>query len=173
MTHFDDIPADDDTIEPPSKSQIKREMTALQKLGGQIVDLSEKLLEQMPIDGLLKTAILECRNMKHREGRRRQLQYIGKLMRSADHEAIKEAFEHIEAGGRENVQLQHQAERWRDRLISGGNEIFEELLQLYPDADRQHLRQLIRGAQKELAESKPPASARKLFRYLRDLMDVE
>ncbi len=174
MSNFNDLPpAGDEEIEPISKSQLKREMTALQELGAKIVDLSsEKLVAQLPLEGQLQTAILECRNMKHREGRRRQLQFIGKLMRSADHEAIKAAYEQIEAGGRENIQLQHQAERLRDNLIAEHNDALAVFLEMCPDADRQHLRQLIRAAQKELKESKPPASARKLFRYIRELLEA-
>lgn len=172
MSKFDDFPHDeDDEIEYVSKTQLKQEMAALQELGSKIVDLSEKLLHQIPLEGRLEEAILECRRIKSREGRRRQLQFIGKLMRQTDYEAIQQAYEKIEARGRDNVQRTHQVERWRDRLIDGGSEAMGEFLQECWNADRQHLRQLIRAAQKERSQEKPPASARKLFRYIRELMD--
>ncbi len=171
MSDFDDLPNNDDDIEFVSRTQLKREMEALQELGSKIVDLSEKLLNQIPLEGQLETAIHECRKMRHREGRRRQLQFIGKLMRAADHEAIQAAFDKVEARGRDNVQRTHQVELWRDRLINESSEAMGEFLNEFWNADRQHLRQLIRAAQKELSQEKPPASARKLFRYIREIMD--
>lgn len=171
MTDFDDNhDSDFDEELPKSKSQIKREMTALQDLGNQLVELSDSQLSQLPLDDKLLKAIVEARQMKHREGRRRQLQFIGKLMRKADHEAIAAGYQKFAEKDRHAVQRQHQVERWRDRMLAEGDAAVSEFLQTYPDTDRQQLRQLVRSALKEQQQNKPPAHARKLFRFIRDLL---
>lgn len=172
MTQFDksnDEPQD----EFKSRTAIKKEMEALQALGLQIVELSDKYLTRIPLEGKLAEAIQEARGMKHREGRRRQLQFIGKLMRDAENiEDIKLAYDRVMNIGQENNKLQQQAEQWRDRLLKGSNDALQAFVGEFPDSDIQHLRQLIRNSQKELSQQKPPASARKLFRYIREMIDA-
>ncbi|MGI9284809.1 MAG: ribosome biogenesis factor YjgA [Pseudomonadales bacterium] len=152
-----------------SKSQLKREMTALQDLGETLVKLSDRDLERVPVDENLKTEILKARSIRQREGRRRQLQYIGKLMRSIDCTPIEAALQQMAAGNRAEARQFHALEDLRDQLIANTDGALENTLQTYPNADRQHLRQLIRNAGYEQTSGKPPASARKLFRYLREL----
>jgi len=162
-----------DEPEEISRSQIKREMEALQKIGTRIVELSKEQLATIPMPDTLDVAITEARRLKSHEGKRRQLQYIGKLMRSVDIEPIEHALNLLDASSKEHATKLHQLERWRDRLIKEGDAVVGELLMKYPDADRQHIRQLIRNAKKDLTLNKPPSHSRKLFKYLRELDDAQ
>ncbi len=159
---------DDDFEEDlgPSRSQIKREMKALQDMGEEITNLSNSQLASLELEGDLMEAIQQARIMKHKEARRRQLRFIGKLLRNSDHEAIKAKLEDFEKKHHQHIQMHHAAEAWRDRLIDEGPSVVTEFLNLYPTTDVQLLRQLIRGAAKERKEKKPPANARKLFRLV-------
>ena len=170
---MNDFTSDESEHDQPAKSKtaLKKEMQELQKLGTALVELSDKQLAQIPLDPDLGQAIDLARNLKQREARRRQLQYIGKLMRSADIEAINNAYQKLLAKNKHHVQHEHQTERWRQRLLEEGNSTLNEFIQQFPEADIQHLRQLIRGAKKEQSQNKPPAQARKLFRYIRQLLD--
>lgn len=156
----------------PSKTAVKKQMTALQDLGKRIVELSAGELSTIPLEGDLQEAILTARRIKSREGLRRQLQYIGKLMRQTDTEAIEQAFTRLEDGRKDRARHFQQLEQWRDQLLEQGLEATEAVVAKYPNADRQHLRQLILQTEREKKANKPPASARKLFRYLRELDDL-
>jgi len=157
---------------PPSKSALKREMHALQELGEALVALSDGELNHIPLEGDLAEAIHTARRIKSREGLRRQLQYIGKLMRRTDTEAIAAAYQDLQNGHQQRNQQFHELEQWRDALVERGVDAMTEVLERFPDADRQHLRQLITAAGKERAAGQPPAAARKLFRYLRELAEL-
>lgn len=174
MSQFDDFPdRDDDEEYVRSKTDVKKEMAALQELGAKIVELSDKFISRIPIEGELADAIHQARGMKHREGRRRQLQFIGKLMRKAENiEDIKTAYERVISIGQEHTKIQHQTEQWRDRLLEDGNEALQTFVDEFPGCNVQLLRQLIRNTQKEQSQQKPPASARKLFRYIRELIEA-
>lgn len=167
---YDDINPDDYI---KSKSQVKREMTALQKLGEQLIDMNEKQLANIPLEESLLDAIHEIRKMPHREARRRHLQYIGRLMRETNHEEIQAAVDKLQHRSDQYIHRQHQIERYRDLLIQGDKQIFQTLVTSCPGIDVQHLRQLIRSAQKEVEENKPPASARKLFGFIRDQLALQ
>lgn len=156
----------------PSKSELKREMQALQELGEAIVGLSEGELATIPLEGLLAEAITLARRLDNREGLRRQMQYIGKLMRDIDATPIETAYQELLNGRQQLNQRFHLLEQLRDRLIAAGPNAISEVLEDYPDADRQHLRQLISSAIKEREQNKPPAAARKLFKYLRELAEL-
>ncbi|WP_297291209.1 ribosome biogenesis factor YjgA [Oceanicoccus sp.] len=163
---------DDDEIIYVSRSEMKRDMLELQALGEAIVKLSKGQLETIPLeDETLAEAIYTARRIKHREGLRRQMQYIGKLMRKTDTEAIEAAYKKLQDGRKEEAREFHELEQWRDRLIASGPKSIEEVMTQYPNADRQHLRQLVMQANKEIKNKKPPAASRKLFRYLRELSD--
>ncbi|WP_019529745.1 ribosome biogenesis factor YjgA [Dasania marina] len=160
---------EDDQDLPPSKSQLKREMHALQQLGSKIVKLSIGQYATIPLEGILKEAIDTARRIKSREGLRRQMQFIGKLLREMDTAPIEQAFSELESG-RVNAAIRFQElEQWRDRLVQEGPNSVEGVLEQYPQADRQHLRQLVLQAGKEQKTNKPPAAARKIFKYLREL----
>lgn len=159
-------------LQPPSKSALKREMHALQALGEAIVGLSDGELAHIPLEGELAEAIQTARRIKSHEGRRRQLQYIGKLMRRTDTDAIAAAYADLQSGHQQRNQQFHELEHWRDALVERGADAMGEVLERFPDADRQHLRQLLIAAGKERAAGQPPAAARKLFRYLRELAEL-
>lgn len=163
--------ADDEEIIYVSKSELKRDSKALQELGSEIVKLPEAQLARIPLPDNILEAIQLARSIKARGGLKRQLQYIGKLLRNVDAEPIEQAMEKIRTNSAQATARLHRLEQWRDRLIDGGDEALGALLEEAPQADRQHLRQLIRNAQKELAANKPPKSARELFRYLRELFE--
>lgn len=153
-----------------SKSELKRDMLELQKLGEAIVKLSNGQFATIPIeDPTLAEAIDTARRIKHREGLRRQMQYIGKLMRKTDTEAMASAYQQLQDGLVSKTRGFHQLEQWRDQLVENGPGAAEEVIAKYPQADRQHLRQLVMQANREKKKNKPPAAARKLFRYLREL----
>lgn len=156
-----------------SKSQRKREMHALQDLGEQLVKLSKEQFEKITLPDKLRDAIVEARHIHQHGARKRQLQYIGKLMRELDPAPIQEQLDTVLGHSRQAVQNLHDIERWRDRLLAEGDHTLEELVAQYPNTDRQYLRQLIRNANKETHDNKPPKSARALFRYLRDLISPE
>jgi ribosome-associated protein len=165
----------DDDIEqeePPSKSARKREMTALQKMGEELVGLSERELARMPLDDdRLQHAVHEARRIRSNSGRRRQLQYIGKLMRTIDPQPLTDALNALHQNHQQETDAFHQIEIHRNQLLAGTNEAIEAMLVEYPQADRQQLRQLVKQHQKEERANKAGAASKKLFRYLRDLAE--
>lgn len=157
----------------PSKSARKREMTALQELGEALCSLTPKELARIPItDDDLLEAIDEVHRMKSNSALRRHRQYIGKIMRRIDAEPIRDALDALHERRAQNTQDFQSLERLRDRLIIEGDKALGEVLHTYANADRQHLRQLVRTAQSEAKGHKPPAASRRLFRYLRDLQEA-
>ncbi len=165
---IDDQHGDFDEQRPPSKSQRKRDMLALQKLGQTLTELKPAQLAKIPLNDDLLHAVTEMQRIRQREGRRRQLQYIGRLMRSADHEAIEHALDALNKEGLQQVQQHHLIEQWRDRLLSDDKNALAEFVDAYQPDDVQPLAQLIRQARREQDQNKPPAAARKLFRLVRD-----
>jgi ribosome-associated protein len=101
------------------------------------------------------------------------MSFVGKLMRDQDIEAITSVIDQLDSSTREYNERFHGLERWRDRLVDGNDEDLERFVNEYPDTDRQHLRSLIRHAQHEKARNKPPAAARKVFKYIRDLDETQ
>ncbi len=159
---------DDVDYETKSKSQIKRELHALQALGKELVELPVKQLTDLPISELLREAVLSAKTMKH-GAIRRQLQYIGSLMPKEDEAAIRNALHKLQQPHKEGVQAFHKTEQWRDKLLQGDQVLLEELANSYTNFDRQHVRQLIRNAKKEQDQNKPPKSTRLLFQYLTEM----
>ncbi len=151
-----------------SKTQIKREVEALQEVGKKLLQQKPEVIAKLPLSDSLRAAINESKRINQNEAKRRHLQYIGKLMRDVDVEQIQELIDRQEAGTKAYIQHFHALETWRDRLLADDGEI-SSFLEAYPKADRQHLRQLIRNAKREEKQNKPPASARKLFKYIREL----
>ncbi len=161
---------EDQAPDRPSKSQLKRHMEQLQHLGGELVKLHPEALGRIPLGEDVRAAIAEYHRLKGREGMRRQLQYIGRLMRSEDGAAISAALVQAQSGGLEEKRRLHLTEQWRERLLEQGDSALGGFLDKHPQADRQRLRQLIRAAALEHERGKPPAAARKLFRYLREIL---
>jgi ribosome-associated protein len=170
---FDDIPQDEEDDGYVSRSQRKREVEALQDLGKKLIDLKPDQLDKMPIDESLRRAIDEAKRLTSRNALKRQLQYIGKLMRREDGEAIQAMLDRFDTTSDIHNQVFHKLEKWRDRLLADEPGMFDLLMTEYADVDIQHLRQLIRNAQRETQQNKPPASARKLFKYLRALEEAK
>ncbi|MBN7766098.1 ribosome biogenesis factor YjgA [Pectobacterium brasiliense] len=162
---------EDDEIIWVSKSEIKRDAEALKDLGAELVDLGKNALEKIPLDDDLRAAVELAQRIK-KEGRRRQLQLIGKMLRARDPEPIQTALDKLNNRHNQQVALFHKLEQLRDRLIEEGDDVVPDILALYPHADRQQLRSLVRNAQKEKATNKPPKSARQIFQYLRELAEA-
>lgn len=161
----------DEFDDRPSKSARKREVEALQDLGAALVELTDGDLKTIPLDDELADAIAIARRIKDFSGKRRQLQFIGKLMRKLDTDAIVAAYQDLTHGQQQRNDHFHQLEHLRDRLLNEGVEAMPAVLEIYPSADRQHLRQLILAAKKEREANQTPAAARKLFKYLRELSE--
>lgn len=162
----------DDTGEK-SKSQIKRELHGLQELGERLTTLKPELLDRLPLSDPLRKAIDDAPKHKAHIARKRHVQYIGKLMRDQDIDAILALVDQVDASSRQYNERFHALERWRDRLIGSGDEALDAFVSEYPETDRQHLRSLIRHAQHEAAHNKPPAASRKVFKYIRELDETK
>ncbi|HEX4503061.1 MAG TPA: ribosome biogenesis factor YjgA [Scandinavium sp.] len=173
---LDDVPGDDeiddedDEIIWVSKSEIKRDAEELKELGAEIVELGKNALEKIPLDDDLRAAVELAQRIK-KEGRRRQMQLIGKMLRSRDVEPIRQALDKLKNRHNQQVSLFHKLELLRDRLVEEGDDVVAEVVGLWPDADRQQLRSLIRNAKKEKEGNKPPKSSRLIFQYLRELAE--
>ncbi|THB83425.1 ribosome-associated protein [Pantoea allii] len=173
---LDDVPDNDEEEDEEiiwvSKSEIKRDAEELKRLGAELVDLGKNSLDKIPLDERLRTEVELAQRIK-KEGRRRQLQLIGKLLRSIDVEPIRVALDKLNNRHNQQVALFHKLEMLRDRLIEQGDEAMSDVIALYPEADRQQLRSMIRNAQKEKTGNKPPKSARQIFQYLRELAEAK
>ncbi len=163
-----DFSAADDPDEK-SKSQIKREFHALQDLGERLATLSPELIERLPLSDALRKALLEAPKHKAHIARKRHIQYLGKLLRGHDLQPVMALFEQIDTSSRQYNERFHALEHWRDQLLDGGDSVLERFFSAYPEADRQHLHSLQRLAHQEADQQRPPAAARKLFKYLREL----
>jgi ribosome-associated protein len=145
-----------------SRTDLKRESTELQKLGEDLLTLRAELMARLDLSEKLKDAVIEARRITNFEGKRRQMQFIGKLMRLLDPavlEAVRTAlYEQANGSAQENLVL-HQAETWRDRLLADEN-AFGEWIGAHPTTDTQQLRALIRQARKDAKPDKPGATVR-------------
>ena len=150
-----------------SKTRKKAQMHALQKLGIELVDLSKERLASMQLPETLVEAIREAQRITAHEGRRRQMQYIGRLMRDIDPAPIQERLDAWRGQSKAEVARQHGMERMRDKLIADDSAL-TEFAQKHPEVDLQALRNLIRNARKEAAEGRPPKSYREIFKVIRD-----
>jgi ribosome-associated protein len=159
---------ENDTLEI-SKSQRKRDAQELLELAKNLVAMPDAMLKRMPMEQELRDEIEFARSIKAHGARKRQLMTVGKMLRQRDNQALLDAVDDV---GQKNRQMNarfHHIETWRDRLLNGNDQVLSELLEQVPDANAQILRQLIRNAQKEARLEKPPASARKLFKLLREM----
>ena len=152
-----------------SKTQRKKHMHELQELGAELVELSEQQLATIELPELLLDAVMSARRITKFEARRRQLQYIGKLMRSIDPEPIRERVDAYRAISRKHTARLHLVERWRTRLLEDEHAL-TELLNEYPQADATGLRVLVRNALREREAGDPPKSFRALFQLLSDVV---
>ena len=160
------------TSDPPSKSARKREMLHLQAVGESLLALNDQQLFRMPIENEdLLAAIRECRDIRSNSARKRQLQYIGKLMRTVDPAPIELALQTLHDARRQDTRAFHELEALREDILAAGPGGVELATARFPAADRQRLRQLILQHNRETERGDPPAARRKLFRYLRELQE--
>ena len=156
-----------------SKSQVKRELHALVDLGERLTTLKPDLLNKMPLTDALRRALVDASKHTAHIARKRHIQFIGKLMRDQPIDEILAMLDQVDASSRQYNERFHGLERWRDRLIEGDDDVLEKFVIEFPEADRQHLRSIVRQAKHELAHNKAPASSRKLFKYIRGLDETQ
>jgi ribosome-associated protein len=150
-----------------SKTKRKQEMTALQSLGVKLVALPESQIEDMPMDEALRDAVLEAKRIKSHEAKRRQMQYIGRLMRDVDPAPLRARLEAITGHSAQAAAQHRRLEAWRERLLADDGALTAFAAE-YPGADLQAVRTLIRNARKEQKEAKPPRAYRELFRLIKE-----
>ncbi len=128
-----------------SKSQLKREMHALEKLGERLIGLKTQQWEQLNFSRTMIDALEESRRIKSHNAMRRHIRRLAKLLKNEDAEQVEQLFSRMDDDHLQDTHHFHRLERWRERLLQGDDEVLNELLSLCPDADRQHMRQLIRA----------------------------
>lgn len=158
----------DDGDAPLSKSQRKRDALALQALADELMRLSAAQLESVPLAEALRDAVISGRDLT-RGAYRRQMRFLGRLLRDTDVAPIRSAVDAYRSASHEDKARLKRLERWRERLLDEGDAAVAELLEEFPGADPQRLRQLLRNARKEHEAGRTPRSFRQLFRFLREL----
>lgn len=156
--------------EPKSKSQKKRDADALQKLGVELISLSDAKLDKLPLPPNLRQAIRDARAIKSHGAIRRQAQLIGKLMRAADSDAILEAYNQFVEENNAQTAAFHELEQWRDRLINEGKDALTQFIDEYHPDDVQQLRQLVKKAIEEQEKDAHTGASKALFRFLRSCL---
>lgn len=157
----------------PSRSQQRREALAVLTLAERLVEMGERELSAVPMPDELRELVRDSRRITAQIARKRQLQFLAKIMRREDDEvidAIRRALERDRDEARRDTARLHRLEAWRERLLEEGDEALAELLAEHPEADRQRLRQLVRNARIEREKQRPPHAFRELFRELKALM---
>lgn len=165
------LPEDIEQEMEVSKSAVKREMLALQQMGEKIVALSDAQFKKIPLDEKLFDAISLARTITKNGGLKRQLQYVGKLMRHADAESIAAALHEIENGYQEDNRKFHLKERWRDNLLDGTDGKLSEFFEQNPGTDLQYLRQLLRNYKKAKTDDKKKQISRLVFKLIAEQID--
>lgn len=162
----------EDEIPVISKSEIKRQMTALQKLGEELIALPKGKLDKLDLPENLRDAIDTAKRITAHGGLSRQKQYIGRLMRIIDAQPIAEQLEKWRNHHSDGNAVFHQMEQWRTRLIDDDTAITLFIAD-HPSADVQQLRTLVRNARKEASLHQPPKSSRALFKLIRSIFEHE
>ena len=152
----------------PSKTRLKQQAQDLQALGVTVAALSAERLAAVDISEPLRDAITEFRRTKSHEGRRRQMQLVGKLMRSADETLLREAVAEATLGSARETLALHEAERWRALLVAN-DDALTHWMQEHPDTDAQQLHSLVRAARRDAAKPAAPGQDRRQPKSLRDL----
>jgi ribosome-associated protein len=155
--------------EKPSKTERKRVMHELQALGERLIGLNSEQLAAIALPENLLEAVEQARRITKHEARRRQLQYIGKLMRAVDPEPIREKLKIWDGVSTEETARVHRIERWREKLLEDESGL-GALVQVHPGIDTRLLRALVRNAREERNAGRPPRAYRELFRALRDII---
>lgn len=154
----------------PSKTRLKAEADAAQNIGRKLVELPKDKLKKLQLEESLLDAITEAKRITSNGAIRRQMQYIGRLMRDTDLAPIVEQLEKWEGKHQEENARFHHMERWRSRLLED-DKALEAFIQEFPAVEVQQLRTLIRNVHKETTANKPPKSSRELFKLIRQVME--
>lgn len=158
----------------PNKTRIKKEIAGIFAMAEEICILTPAQIADFNLPESIVQALLDAGKMGHNAARKRLLKYITGQFRNLDLEAIQEQLARMKNQSAHAVREHHQAERWRELLLSdNGSQHLTKLLSEFPAADSQHLRQLQRNALKEAKDDKPPKSARLLYQYLKQLVSAE
>ena len=164
---------DEEEISPPSKTRRKQEMTALQELGEELVGLATDQVKRIDIPEELREAVRTAQRMtRPDESKRRQMQYIGKLMRNVEIDPIRAALDAVRGESAGETARLHRLEQLREELLAD-EKALHTAATLYPTLDLQHLRSLRRAALKESEQSKPPRSYRAIFQLLKEVDAAE
>ncbi len=155
--------------ERPSKSQRKRDMAALQDIGTELVMLNADQLTQIELPERLFEAIVDAQRIRDFEGRRRQMQFIGKLMREIDAAPIRVRLDLWNGAARESTAQQKLIERWRERLLAE-DDALTSFAGDHPGCDLQHLRSLIASVKRDREHNRTPKNYRELFRTIREIV---
>jgi ribosome-associated protein len=158
-------------VGPPSKTQLKAEADEKQALGEALLTLRADLIARLDLPNKLLDALKEAKRITHFEGRRRQMQFIGKLMRPLDMEPIRAAIDEQANGSADLTLALHLAEQWRDKLIAS-DEVLAQWMTDYPDTDSQQLRALIRQARKDIAKPETPGEAPRHGKSYREIFQL-
>lgn len=165
-------------VGPPSKTELKAQAAEMQKLGEALLTLRADLMARLDLPEKLIDSIAQAKKITSFEGKRRQMQFIGKLMRQLDPEPIKAAIDEQQNGSAKLTLILHQTETWRDELIAS-DEALEKWLIQHPETDIQQLRALIRQARKDAKPEKPGEAARhgksyrEIFQLVKDALNQE
>jgi ribosome-associated protein len=160
----------------PSRSEERREALAVLELASKMIEQNDSRISQLPMSAELVDLTLISKKITSQIARKRQMQFLAKQLRRQDEEvlvAIRAALDFDKNISRQETASLHRVEAWRDRLVEEGDAALAELLNEYPSADRQHLRQLARNAKEEKLKNKPPHAFRDLFRELREMMSEQ
>jgi len=155
--------------ERPNKTQLKREMKALHELGRELVEMPMSKFEKISLSERMVDAIMLAKRVK-KAALQRQLRFIASIMSEEDVKNIRLEIRQLALPQEQEVKAFHQVEDWRDRLIAGDDDLINELVNQYDGVNRQQLRQLVRNANKEAQNNKPPKSSRLLFKILKELI---
>ncbi len=157
----------------PSRGEQRREALAVLELASKLMEQNDTRIHQLPMSAELIALTITSKKITSQIARKRQMQFLAKQLRREEDEtltAIRAALDFDKNLSRQETAALHRVEAWRDRLIAEGDAALSELLNEYPDADRQHLRQLARNAKEEKLKNRPPHAFRDLFRELRELI---
>ena len=163
---------ENDGLEPwdrPSKTQRKKESHDLQSLGEDLIALPDDRLDGLPMDESLRDALRTYKKTRTHEGKRRQMQYVGKLMRRADPEPLREAVAALKLGTAKASLALHEMEHWRAQMLAS-DDVLTTWMKQHPDTDLQQLRSLVRAARKDAAsapEQRNGRAYRELFQLIK------
>ena len=152
-----------------SKTELKKGSKKIQQFGKKISELTLNNIQEFKFPSNIYDAAIDLKNLKSNSAKKRQAQYLGKLLREIDLTGAFLIMEQLKVTSQKEIQRNHVVESWRDKLLSNNNSI-TEFVEKYPQIDRQSLRQTISNAQKEKEGNKPPKYLRQLFKLIKDIV---